>query len=131
MSELKSAWEIAQEKANKLGKLSAEELQRQREEECRQIGQGIAQRYLDNPESLSLDIELNKHPEEGRGLIRKAVASHLIQALDLSSWSGISRGPAERDGGAKGNNRSGGVYLRLEKITEGDYRAGEPALPGI
>ncbi len=83
MAELKSAWEIAQGKADKLGKLSAEELRQQGEEKCRQIGEAIAQRYLDNVEPLNLGIELDKHLEEERELIKRAVASRLIQAMDL------------------------------------------------
>ena len=82
MGKLKSAWEIAQEKADRLGKLSAEEMQRQREQECRQIGRAIAQRYLDNPEPLSLAIELNKSQEK-KDLVRQATLTHLTQAIDL------------------------------------------------
>jgi len=82
MGKLKSAWEIAQEKADRLGKLSAEEMQRQREQECRQIGRAIAQRYLDSPEPLSLAIELNKYQEK-KDLVRQATLTHLTQAIDL------------------------------------------------
>ncbi len=115
MGELKSAWEIAQGKADKLGKLSAEELQQQREEKCRQIGQTIAQRYLDNVESLNLGIELDGHPEEERGLIKRAVASCLIQVLNLSTGWGTRGGP----GAAVETYRSGGGCARREKIVEG------------
>ena len=82
MGKLKSAWEIAQEKADRLGKLSLAEMQRQREQECRQIGRAIAQRYLDNPETLSLAIELNKYQEK-KDLVRQATLTHLTQAIDL------------------------------------------------
>lgn len=120
MGELKSAWEIAQGKADRLGKLSAEELQQQREEKCRQIGQAIAQRYLDNLESLDLDVEMEKHSEAEEGLIKTAVAAHLIQALELSSQSGTtSRRPTERDGGMEQNNSSGGAYFRMERVIQG------------
>ena len=112
MGKLKSAWEIAQEKADRLGKLSPAEMQRQREQECRQIGRAIAQRYLDNPEPLSLAIELNKYQEK-KDLVRQATLTHLTQAIDLKSWSGTSPDPT------KYNNRSGGVYPRLEKIIQG------------
>jgi len=82
MGKLKSAWEIAQEKADRLGKLSAEEMQRQREQECRQIGRAIVQRYLDSPEPLPLAIELNKYQEK-KDLVRQATLTHLTQAIDL------------------------------------------------
>jgi hypothetical protein len=89
MAELKSAWEIAQEKADKLGNLSAEELRQQGEEKCRQIGEAIAQRYLDNVEPLDLGIELDKHLEEERELIKRAVASRLIRAMDLRFFAAL------------------------------------------
>ena len=82
MGKLKSAWEIAQEKADRLGKLSPAEMQRQREQECRQIGRAIAQRYLDSPEPLPLAIELNKYQEK-KDLVRQATLTHLTQAIDL------------------------------------------------
>ncbi len=113
MSELKSAWEIAQEKANKLGKLSLQEMRQQREQECGQIGRAIAQKYLDEPEPPNLATELNNYPVEERGLIERAILNHLAQAMDLKSWSGTSPDPT------KYNNRSGGVYPRLEKIIRG------------
>ena len=129
MGELKSAWEIAQEKANRLGKLSAEEEEQQRKQRYRQIGQGVAQKWLDNPETLSLTTELNKHPEEEQELIKRAILSHLLQAVDLKGRSGTSPDPTSygrsgevkgdsRSGEVKGDNRSGGVYLRLEKILQ-------------
>ncbi len=119
MGELKSAWEIAQDKADRLGKLSAEELRQQREEQCRQIGQAIAQKYLDNLESLDLDAELEKHSEAEEELIKTAVAGHLVQALKLSSQSGTSRRPTEREGGMEQNNSSGGAYFRMERVIQG------------
>jgi len=114
MGELKSAWEIAQEKANKLGKLSAAELRQQREEKCRQIGQAIAQRYLDNVESLDSGIELDRYSEEEKGLIKRAVASRLVQALELSTGWGTRGGP----GAAVESYRSGGACPRLDQIIQ-------------
>ena len=83
MGELKSAWEIAQEKADRLGKLTVEEEAQQREQRYRQIGTAIAQRYLDNPETLNLTTELNKRPEEEQESVKRAILNHLIQAMDL------------------------------------------------
>jgi hypothetical protein len=82
MGKLKSAWEIAQEKADRLGKLSAKEMQRQKEQDCHQIGRAIAQRYLDSSEPLPLAIELNKYQEK-KDLVRQATLTHLTQAIDL------------------------------------------------
>jgi len=129
MSELKSAWEIAQEKANKLGKLSSQEIQRQREQKCRQIAEATAQKYLDSAEPLNLATELNNYPLEERDLIGRAILNHLIQAMGLESWSGTSPDPTNEckivvAGFIPASqltrcNRSGGVHPRLEKIVQG------------
>jgi len=130
MGELKSAWEIAQGKADRLGKLSAEELQQQREERCRQTGQAIAQRYLDNIEPLDLDVELEKHPEGEQGLTKRAAAKRLVEALDLSSQAGTGRRPARGDGGmdrviqgiAMLEPKSGAILEQLRQLFQ-EYEA--------
>jgi hypothetical protein len=92
MGELKSAWEIAQEKANKLGKLSPEEERRQREEKCRQIGQAVAQRWLDASPGQDLAAGVGSYPEEEKGLIKQATLGYLIEAIDFqSSEAGMGR----------------------------------------
>ena len=90
MSELKSAWEIALEKSNKLGKPSAEEEQRYLEEKYRQIGTAIVRKYLDDPRGSSLTSQLEAHSEKGKNpiiknLIRRAALNELIAALDLKN----------------------------------------------
>jgi len=130
MGELKSAWEIAQGKADRLGKLSAEELQQQREEKCRQTGQAIALRYLENIEPLELDVELEKHPEEEKGLIKRAAAKRLLEALELGSQSGTGRRPAGGDGGmdrviqgiARLEPKSGAIIEQLRQLFQ-EYEA--------
>ena len=89
MGELKSAWEIAQEKANKLGKLSAEEEQGEREQRCEETGKAIAQRYLDSSEGEN--IELNNYPKEERELIRQAILKHLVEAMNLKNLALLER----------------------------------------
>jgi hypothetical protein len=61
MSEMKSAWEKAMEKADKLGKLSPEELQQM---EYRPTGNKIAAQYLQD-ERFDLDTELTKYKGTG------------------------------------------------------------------
>jgi len=46
VGEIKSAWELAMEKAERLGKLSPDERSRQKEEEYRSIGQTLVEKYL-------------------------------------------------------------------------------------
>jgi hypothetical protein len=88
MSELKSAWEIAQERANRLGKLSAEERAQQERQEYRQIGQALARKWLDSSQRLGIAAELNKHEGEERDIIKRAAVEHLIGAVELTTDRG-------------------------------------------
>jgi hypothetical protein len=90
MSELKSAWEIAQERANRLGKLSAEEKEHRERQEYRQIGQALAQKWLDGSQQLDMTAELTKHEEKGRYIIKQAVIEHLVEAIELTTTRGIN-----------------------------------------
>ena len=90
MSELKSAWEIAQEKANRLGKLSAEEKEQQERQRYRQIGQALAQKWLDSSQRLDMAAELNKHEEKEREIIKQAVIEHLVEAIEFTTTRGIN-----------------------------------------
>jgi hypothetical protein len=90
MSELKSAWEIAQERANRLGKLSAEEKEQQERQGYRQIGQALAQKWLDSPQQLDMAAELNKHEEKERDTIKQAIIEHLVEAIDFTTAQGIN-----------------------------------------
>ena len=84
MGELKSAWEIAQERATRLGKLSAEEEREQARQRYRQIGQALAQKWLDSAEPLDIAAELNKHSQDDREGIRQAVIEHLLEAVEFT-----------------------------------------------
>jgi hypothetical protein len=89
MDELKSAWEIAQERANRLGKLSAEERERQERQGYSQVGQALAQKWLDNPQPFDMIVGLNKYEENERDIIRKAAIERLAEAIDLTTTQGI------------------------------------------
>jgi hypothetical protein len=90
MGELKSAWEIAQEKVNRLGKLSAEEKEEQERQRYRQIGQVLAQKRLDSSQRLDMAAELNKYEEKEREIIKQAVITQLTEAIEFATTSGIS-----------------------------------------
>ena len=90
MSELKSAWEIAQEKANRLGKLSAEEKEQQERHRYHQIGQALAQKWLDNDRPPNITDELNKYEEEEREIIKRALVEHLAGVIELTTTQGIT-----------------------------------------
>ena len=89
MSEIKSAWELAQERANRLGKLSAQEKEEQVRQTYRQIGQALAQKLMDGSQGPDVTAELSKHEEKGRETIRQAAIEHLVQAIELTATKGV------------------------------------------
>jgi len=89
MSEMKSAWELAQERANRLGKLSAQEKEEQERQTYRQIGQALAQKLMDGSRELDIAAELSKHEEKGKDTIRQAMIEHLVEAIELTTAKGV------------------------------------------
>jgi len=85
MGEIRSAWEIAQAKAARLGKLSAEEQRQQREKEFAQIGTAIAQRHLSHWNPQNVQTELSQYSSEEKPIITQAVIGELAQTIDLGS----------------------------------------------
>ena len=80
MSEMKSAYEKAMEKVEKLGKPTEEELKKL---EYIPIGNAIAARYLQE-EDFNLDAELTKHKGEGsRQYIVKGVQEIFLRNITL------------------------------------------------
>ncbi len=84
MAEIKSAWEIAQEKASKLGELSPQERTRQKEERLQLIGTSLAEKYLSQGDVRLLEIELGKCSSQDRELVRKAALGRLVENIDLT-----------------------------------------------
>jgi hypothetical protein len=83
MGEIKSAWEIAQEKAGKLGELTSEERKKQREDRCRLMGKTLAEKYLSQHDARLLEAELSKHSGQDKELISRAVLHRLVEGIDL------------------------------------------------
>lgn len=83
MGEIKSAWEIAQEKADKLGELTSEERRKQKEDKCRSIGKRLAEKYLSEHDARLLQAELSKHGGQDGVLISRAVLHRLVEDIDL------------------------------------------------
>ncbi len=83
MGEIKSAWEIAQAKASKLGELSIEEREKQRQSRCRLIGKSLAEKYLSQYDISSLGAELGKHSTQDKSSISEAAIHRLIEGIDL------------------------------------------------
>lgn len=78
---IKSAWEIALEKAEKLGELSELEMKRRQEEEYVPIGQGLANKYLSGLPLRKLQAGLERHDGEAGRLVKKGALSALIQTI--------------------------------------------------
>jgi hypothetical protein len=85
--ELKSAFDIAMERAQKLGDMSAQERQRSREEEFRAIGEALGKRYLDGLPIRDVEIELRRH-EGNRQIIIRYLLSFLLDTLALGNSEG-------------------------------------------
>lgn len=85
MGEMKSALEKALEKAEKMGKLSPEEMREHREAEYAPVGRAIAERYLGHGHRQLLKEEVNKHSGDEKGIVVGAALSRLAEAIDLAS----------------------------------------------
>ena len=123
MGEIKSAWEIAMEKAEKLGKPSAEELRKQKEEKYALIGQVLADKYLGGLDLWQLEVELDKYSGEERALLRESVASKLAQAIDLGSYVGLGR-IMEGISYLKQGEEVGEIYEEIEQLFQ-EYEQAE------
>ena len=79
------------EKVEKLGKLSPEEVRRQKEEKYGSTGQGLAEKYLTGLALRDVRIELDKYKGEERELVRAVLASKLIDAIELGDAERLSK----------------------------------------
>ncbi|MCJ7655943.1 MAG: hypothetical protein MUO97_11735 [Dehalococcoidia bacterium] len=91
MGEIKSAREIAQEKASKLGKLSPEERKGQRQDRCRVIGKSLAEKYLSQYDIRLLEAELNKHSAQDKNLMKQSAIHRLIEGINLRYGSTLDK----------------------------------------
>jgi hypothetical protein len=91
VGEIRSAWEIAMEKVERLGKLSPDELRQQREQEYGSIGQLLADKYLAGLALWQLKVELDKYSGEQKGPVGMALTSRLIDAIELRDREKLER----------------------------------------
>ena len=68
-----------------MGRLSAEEKEQQERQRYRQVGQVLAQKWMDSSQRLDVTAELSKHEEKGREIMKQAIIEHLIEAVDLAN----------------------------------------------
>jgi len=91
MGDMKSAFEKALEKADKIGKLSSEEMREREEAEYTPIGRAIAERFLGHGHKKILSEEVERYSGDEYGVVVRATLSRLVEAIDLSSADPIER----------------------------------------
>ena len=88
--ELRSAFDIAMERAQKLGGLSAEEKRRLKEGELSEVGQALGERYLSGLPIRDVELELDKYREDRQILIRYLL-SFLAGEINLTDAGDVER----------------------------------------
>jgi hypothetical protein len=88
---IKSALEIALEKAQRLGVLSDEEKLRLKDEELVAAGEALAKRYLNGLPLRDIDVELGRRREEDRQIISRNLLSSLVDKIDMEHIAGAER----------------------------------------
>ena len=91
MGDMKSAFEKALEKADKIGKLSPEEMREREETEFTPVGRAIAERFLGHGRKQILKEEVVRYSSDENGVVVRAVLSRLFETIDLSSGHPIDR----------------------------------------
>ena len=86
MGEMKSAFDRAMERADKMGKLSSEEMRQRVEAEYLPVGRAIAGRYLDHGHEQLFKEEVDKHDGERRGIVVRAALTGLVAAVSLTGY---------------------------------------------
>jgi hypothetical protein len=85
---VKSAWEIAMERAERLGRLSPEELRKQEENEHRPIGEGLADRYLSGLPPRDVEAQLGRYTGAAAEFVRQGLLARLTEAFQ---WQELQR----------------------------------------
>ena len=85
MGEMKSAFEKAMERAEKLGKLSPEEMRERKQAEYTPIGRALAERYLGHGQKQVFKEEANRYSGDEKGIVIRAALLRLGEAIDLGN----------------------------------------------
>ena len=86
MDELKSAFDRAMERVERMGDLSPEEMHERKEAEYTPVGRAIAERYLEHGHEQLFREEIGKHGGEEGTIVRRAALARLVEAIDLTSY---------------------------------------------
>ncbi len=85
MDEMKSALERALERADRMGKLSPEEMQRQNEARYIPAGEAIAQRFFEHGQISILAEQLDKLENDGKSIAIHSALDVLIKNVGLEN----------------------------------------------
>jgi len=127
MGELKSAWEIAQERAHRLGKLSAEEQEQQKSERCRQAGHALAQKWLDGAPKADIAAGPGRYDEGDSDLIRRFAVERLLEEVEFAVGHKIERAKKAIEGIGHLKPGSHPHLQDLERLVQ-EYEAAEHKL---
>jgi len=92
--ELKSAFDIAMERAQKLGGLSSEEKKRLKEGELAEVGDALGKRYLSGLPIRDVELELGKYKEDRQILISYLISyllSSLVDKISLANPDDVEK----------------------------------------
>ena len=122
MDEMKSAFDRALERAERLGRPSPEEMRRRKEEEYIPIGRALAERYLGHGYVRVFTEEADRYSGEEKGIIMRAALSRLVEAVEMGSHEVTQRA---MDGivAFSGREDVGQIGSQIEAIFEEYSRA--------
>jgi hypothetical protein len=83
MGNIRSSWEIAQEKVDSLGDLSSEERTRHKEEQYRSKVVALVHQYLDDKDIRPVRKELDKYTGKERDMVEYILLGEFISSIDL------------------------------------------------
>ena len=86
---VKSALEIALERAQKLGSLSAKEKQKLKSKELACAGEALAERYLNGLPLRDIKLELNGYPEDDVRIVKRYLLTRVIDSVNIKNISMI------------------------------------------
>jgi hypothetical protein len=87
---VKSALEIALEKAQKLGGMSSDEKQKLKDENLESVGLALSKRYLKGLPVRDVEIELGKYKEDRKTIVTYLL-SYLVNEIDMGDPDGAER----------------------------------------
>ena len=88
---IRSALDIALEKAEKLGSLSAEERRRLEEQELSEAGEALARRYMDGLPLRDVEVELGRRDSKEREAIVSHLLSSLLNGVDITDTARLDK----------------------------------------